>query len=136
MEVLGRTVLYPFHRCESETQTNKMIDGFLPSLSLSFPFLTSFLLFLLCPGSLLCFPSHPLHSTLNLFQVFFFFNFIPLASVTVRKESSEAGICKRSFGQSFKKKSQLAKVEVFCLQILAWWIWKDLQPRASLPPKF
>ena len=71
MELLGRMVLYPFHRCESEAQTNKMTDWFLPSLSLSFPFLTSFLLFLPCPGSLLRFPRHPLHSTLNLFRVFF-----------------------------------------------------------------
>ena len=108
MELLGRTVLYPFHRCESRAQASKMTDGFLPGrASLSLSFLASPLLFLPCPqvlclpGSLLQFPSNPLHPTPDLFH------FLSLCSSCFsdsREGPSEAGISKRSFGQSFKSK--------------------------------
>ena len=76
-------------------------------------------------------PSSPLHPQ----SLSGFFNFIPLSSVTVRR-SLQKLVFARDLLAKVLKISQLAKVEVFCLQILAWWIWKDLQPRASLLLKF
>lgn len=58
---------------------------------------------------------------------FTFSHFVPLASVTVGRGLQKLVLARGLLAQVLKV-SQLVNVEIICLQILAWWIWKGLQP--------